>query len=162
MTYVKCYLEETNIELSLQKKLKIKYVTGGIIMTTPLAVTGIGLAADLTSRVKVIESELGKVKQLQLTMNDVTATVEEIAEAIEKMHESHLDLYTAMNIYMLQDQILIKLTEVENELTTFIQDLVLANSGWVTSTILSIPQLIKVANDATSTGISTNSSALMN
>ena len=50
-------------------------------MTTPLAVTGIGLAADLTSSVKVIESELDKVKQLELTMNDVTATVEEITEA---------------------------------------------------------------------------------
>ncbi len=81
-------------------------------------------------------------------MNDVTTTVTEITDALENLHESHIKFHTSMDIYMLLDQIFIKLTELQNEITTFIQYLALANSGQVTSTLLYVPQFIKIINDA--------------
>lgn len=53
-----------------------------------------------------------------------------------------------MDIYMLLDQTSNKLTVVQTGITAFIQDLVLANSGHVTSTLLPILLLIKIIADA--------------
>ncbi len=72
---------------------------------------------------------MDKIEQLVLQMNDVTSTVTELTEAFENLQESHMNLHNAMDIYMLLDQTFIKLTEMQTEMATFIQDLVLANSG---------------------------------
>ena len=173
MKLIKVQLDSTTVGTSLQSKMLVKYemvmkklenlkgnfvennsrtkraiVTGSIIVGALLAVTGVGLYADLSSKVKTLEKQIDKIEYLQLTLNDVTTTVTEITEALEDLHDRHVKLHTSMDIYMLLDQISIKLTELQSEIKIFIQDLVLANSGQVTSTLLSIPQFINILDDA--------------
>ena len=138
-------LKENFVKPEREKRAAI---TGGLVIGGLLAVTGLGMYAELSNRFHKIEKEMDKVEDLTLKLTDITITVAEITEAFDNLQDRHITLYSTMDIYMLLDQIFIKLTEMQAELATFIQDLVLANSGQVTSTLLTIPQLVKIIQDA--------------
>ncbi len=71
----------------------------------------------------------------------------DITDNLENLSVDCTKLQDSLEIYMLLDQIFLKITEMG--IATFIQDLVLANSGHVTSALLSIPQLIKTVSNGT-------------
>ncbi len=78
------------------------------------------------------------------TVDDIQATIIDISANLEQLSLNHSNLQESLDIFLLIDQMHLKLLEIHSDMETFIQDLVLANSGHVTSTLLSIPQLIKI------------------
>ncbi len=84
---------------------------------------------------------------MELIVNCITSTVRDVTEKLGKLIERQASLHISMDIPMLLDQILLKLTEVQTGITSFIQDLTLASSGHVSSTLLSIPEFILIIQD---------------
>ncbi len=112
-----------------------------------IGVTSIGLYADLKMKVNTLRGEVPKIENLDQSVKDIEITVMDITDNLENLSVDHAELQDSLEIYMLLDQIFLEITETG--IAAFIQDLVLANSGYVTSALLSIPQLIKIVGNGT-------------
>ncbi len=91
--------------------------------------------------------EFPKIENLEQSVKDMEITIMDITDNLENLSVDHAELQDSLEIYMLLNQIFLKITETG--IAAFIQDLVLANSGHVTSALLSIPQLIKIVSNGT-------------
>ncbi len=76
-------------------------------------------------------------------MDDMQNSIDDIADNLKKKNQ-HI-VRESLDIFMLLDQIYIKILELHSR-TELIQNLVLVNTGSVTSTLLPIPKLIKIIN----------------
>ena len=81
-------------------------------------------------------------------MENIQETIVEITENLENLSLTHSNLKDSLDIFLLIDQMYLKVIELHSSLETLIQDLVLANSGHITSTLLPITQLMKVIHTA--------------
>ncbi len=113
-----------------------------------LGVANIGLYTDLRSRVNKLEYLFSKAEQLQEATKDIQTSLLDIEEHLEKVKINTSIVRESLDIFMLLDQIYIKILELHSSTEQLIQDLVLANTGSVTSTLLPIPKLITIINTA--------------
>ncbi len=109
-----------------------------------LGITNIALYAELKSTVKTLQESLLKLNNLKENVDDIQATIINRSANLEQLSLNQ----ESMEIFLLIDQMHLKLLEIHSDMETFIQDLVLANSGHVSSTLLSILQLIKIIHAA--------------
>ena len=77
----------------------------------------------------------------RIVLNEITNVVEQISKDTLNVRES-------LNIFMLLDQLHIKTNELSHDIEQLIQDLVLANTGVVTSSLLPIRNIIQVITTA--------------
>ncbi len=113
-----------------------------------LGVANLGLYTDIRSRVNTLESSFTKIEQLQDTTEDIQNSIDDIADNLEKLSINTSIVRESLDIFMLLDQLYIKVLELHSSTGQLIQDLVLANTGSVTSTLLPIPKLIKIIHTA--------------
>ena len=78
----------------------------------------------------------------------IEESIDEMANLIEQLGIQTSIVRESLDIFMLLDQIYIKTMELHSGIEQLIQDLVLANSGSVTSTLLPIPRLIDIVTTA--------------
>ncbi len=98
--------------------------------------------------VNTLQESLPKLNSLKENVDDIQATTPDISTNLEQLSLNNSNLQESLDIFLLIDQMHLKLLEIHSDMETFIQDLVLANSGHVTSTLLSIPQLRKIIHTA--------------
>ncbi len=113
-----------------------------------LGITNIALYTEMKSAVNTLQESLPRLNNLKENVDDIQVTITDISANLEKLNLNHSNLKESLDIFLLIDKIHLKLLEIHSDIETFIQDLVLANSGHVTSTLLSIPQLIKIIHTA--------------
>ena len=113
-----------------------------------LGTVNLGLYADLRSSVHNLESSVSKIDTLQEETEDIQETIDDIIENIQILNKDNNNVRESLELFMILDQLHIKVSELDKSLEQFIQDLVLANSGQVTSTLFSLPQLLNVTHQA--------------
>ncbi len=113
-----------------------------------LGVANIGLHAHLHHRVDTLEYSFTKIDELQTATEDIQESIVDTAHILEQININTSIVRESLNIFMLQDQIYIKTIELHSGIEQLIQDLVLANTCSVTSTLLLITRLIKFINTA--------------
>ena len=136
------FLEEEN------RTKRAAPVIAAVGLGAMIGVTSIGFYTHLSGKVNTLMEEVPKIESLEESVKDIEETIGDITDNIEKLSVDHVNLEQSMDIYMMLDQVFLKLNEIQTGLATFIQDLVLANAGHVTSTLLSIPQLVKIVDNA--------------
>ena len=113
-----------------------------------LGVANLGLHADLRHSVNTIEHSLGKLDVLQDATDDIQDSLNDVTDIVEQISKDTLNVRESLNIFMLLDQLHIKTNELSHNIEQLIQDLVLANTGSVTSSLLPIRNLIQVITTA--------------
>ncbi len=138
---------ETNfLQIPRQKRGVTIVVAVGTLVG--LATTNISLYAALRTTVKTIQESLPKLDVFHVNVDSMQESTTERADSFEELSTNHSKQQDSLDIFLLLDQMYLKVLEVNSETETFIQDLVLANSGHVTSTLLPIHQLIKIIHTA--------------
>ncbi len=99
-------------------------------------------------RVNTLEYSFTKMDELQTATEDIQESIVDIAHILEQISINTSIVRESLDIFMLLDQIYIKTIELHSEIEQLTQDLVLANTGSVTSTLLPITRLIKIINTA--------------
>ena len=115
-----------------------------------LGTANLGLHANLHHRVNTLEYSFTKIDELQIVTEDIQESIDDIAHIMEQISINTSIVRESLDIFMLLDQIYVKAIELHSGIEQLIQDLVLANTGSVTSTLLPIPRLIKIINTAKS------------
>ncbi len=123
-------------------------IVAAIGICAGLGVANLGLCTDLRSRVYTLKYSFSKVEQLQETTEDIQTSLLNIEEDLEKVKINTSIVRESLDISMLLDQIYIKIIKLHSSTEQLIQDLVLASTGSVTSTLLPIPKLVKIINTA--------------
>ncbi len=100
-------------------------------------------------KVNKLLEKVPKIENLERSVKVIEITIMGITDNLEKLSVDHAKLQDSLEIFMFLDQIFLKITEIQTGIATFVQDLVLAKSSHVTSTLLSIPQLMKTVDNAT-------------
>jgi len=113
-------------------------------MLAGLGTANLGLYADIRNRVNTLEYSYTKVEQLQDTTDDIQESIDDIAHNLEQVSINTSIVRESLDILKLLDLIYIKVLELHSSTEQLIQDLVLANTGSVTSTLLPIPRLLKI------------------
>ncbi len=113
-----------------------------------LGVANLGLHADLRHSVNIVERSLGKLDVLQDATDDIQNSLNDVTNIVEQISTDTLNVRESLNIFMLLDQLHIKTNELCHDIEQLIQDLVLANTGSVTSSLLPIRNLIQVITTA--------------
>ncbi len=133
----------------LQSKAKRAIGTAIVVGTlVGISVTGIGLHVNLRSRVNNIENSVSRIDTLKEETEDIQLTLDEMITNIEQIGMNNSNVKEFLEIFMVLDQLYININEIDNEMEQLIQDLVTANAGHVTSTLFSIPQLLKITQQA--------------
>ncbi|RUM30758.1 MAG: hypothetical protein DSY42_03920 [Aquifex sp.] len=115
-----------------------------------LGTANLGLHANLHHRVNTLEYSFTKIDELQIVTEDIQESIDDIAHIMEQISINTSIVRESLDIFMLLDQIYVKAIELHSGIEQLIQDLVLANTGSVTSALLPIPRLIKIINTAKS------------
>ncbi len=68
--------------------------------------------------------------------------------SIEQLSIENSNVKESLEIFMVLDQLHVKINELNTEMEQFIQDLVLANAGHATSTLFPISQLLNITQQA--------------
>lgn len=68
--------------------------------------------------------------------------------SIESLSTENSNVKESLEIFMVLDQLHIKINELNAEMEQLIQDLVMANAGHVTYTLFSISQLLNITQQA--------------
>ena len=102
----------------------------------------------LCSRVNNIENSVARVDTLQEETEDIQLTFDEMITNIEQISINNSNVKEFLEIFIALDQLYIKINEVDAEMEQPIQDLVMANTGHVTSTLFSISQLLNITQQA--------------
>ncbi len=90
------------------------------------------------SRIDTLTEE---VEEIQLTIDNLITNIQHLSVETSNVKES-------LDIFMVLDQLHIKINELNTEMEQLIQDLVLANAGHVTSTLFPITQLLNITQGA--------------
>ncbi len=94
-----------------------------------------------------LEYSFTKIDELQTATEDIQESIVDIAHILEQISINTYIITESLDIFMLLDQIYINTIELHSGIEQLIQDLVLANTGSVTSTLL-ITRLFKIINTA--------------
>ncbi len=113
-----------------------------------LGVTNIALHTDLRSRVNTLQNQMSRLDTLQEETADIQLTIDELITSMEQLSLENSHLKESLELFILLDQLHVKINELNAEMEQLIQDLVMANAGHVTSTLLSIPQLLNITLQA--------------
>ena len=105
-----------------------------------LGIANLGLHADLRNNVNTLHQSMSKLDVLEDAIEDIQ---ESINDPMDKVECVGSEISNVKDIFMLLDQLHVKTIELNNEMEYLIQDLVLANTGSVTSTLLLIIKLIQ-------------------
>ena len=132
------FLQEVNRE----KRAVVTMAAIGVL--AGLGVANLGLHADLRHSVNILENSLGQLDVLQDTTEDIQNSLLDITKSVEQLSSHTANVRESLNIFMLLDQLHIKINELSQYTEQLIQDLVLANIGSVTSTLLPIRNLIEI------------------
>ncbi len=106
-------------------------------------VAKIGLYADRSS-VNNLQNSMSRIDTLQEETEDTQLTIDEMINSIEQLNIENTNVEESLEIFMVLDQLHVKINELNAEMEQLIQDLVLANAGHVTSTLFSISQLLNI------------------
>ncbi len=109
-------------------------------------VANIGFSAHLHHRVNTLECSFTKIDELQTATEDIQESIVDIAHILEQISINTSIGRESLDIFMLLDQIYIKTIELHSGIEQLIQDLVSANTGSVTLTLLPITRLMKIIN----------------
>ena len=134
-------LENNFLKTRSKRGVAIVAVIGAL---AGLGVINMGLYANLQYQVNTLEYSITKIDELQVAQEDLQESIDEMANLIEQLGIQTSIVRESLDIFMLLDQIYIKTMELHSGIEQLIQDLVLANSGSVTSTLLLIPRLIDI------------------
>ncbi len=107
-----------------------------------LGVTNIGLYADLRSSVNNLQNSMSIIDGLQEETEEIQLNIDEMNNSRERLSTGNSNVKESLEIFMVLDQLHVKINELNTEMEQLIQDLVMANTGHVTSTLFSIPQLL--------------------
>ena len=105
---------------------------------------------DLRNNVNTLQQSLSKLDVLEDAIQDIQESINDLMDKKEYLGSEISNVRASLNIFMLLDQLHVKTIELNNEIKEFIQDLVIANTGSVTSTLLSITKLIQIIETAKS------------
>ena len=138
-------VENNFLQSKAKRGLGIAVAVGTLV---GLGTTGIGLYADLYSRVNNIENSVSRIDTLQEETEDIQVTINDMINNIEQINIDNSNVRDSLEIFMALDQLYIKINEVDTGMEQLIQDLVMANAGHVTSTLFSITQLLNITQQA--------------
>ncbi len=91
---------------------------------------------------------MSRIDALQEETEDIQLTIDEMINSIEHLDIENSNVRESLEIFMVLDQLHVKINELNAEMEQLIQDLVMANAGHVTSTLFSIPQLLNITQQA--------------
>lgn len=138
------FLQEQN----LNREKRAVAMVAAIGALAGLGVANLGLHVDLRRSVNTMEHSLGKLDTLEVTTKDIQDYLTDVTDSIEQLSADSMLVRESLNLFMLLDQLHIKTNELSHDLAELIQDLVLANTGSVSSTLLPISNLIQIINTA--------------
>ena len=87
---------------------------------------------------------------LEDDIEDMKQSIDGLMDRLPYLSNEISIVRASLDIVLLLDQLHVKTVELNNEIEQFIQDLVLANTGSVTSTLLPITKLIQIIETAKS------------
>ncbi len=91
---------------------------------------------------------MSRIDVLQEETEDIQLTIDEMINSIESLSTENSNVKESLEIFMVLDQLHIKINELNAEMEQLIQDLVMANAGHVTYTLFSISQLLNITQQA--------------
>ncbi len=149
----KVLLMQEKVKDLVNNFLNTRNKRGIAIIATIGALAGLGadsfrLHSHLHHRVNTLEYSFTKIDQLQTATEDIQESIVDTAHILEQISINTSIVRESLDIFMLLDQIYIKTIELYPGIEQLIQDLVLASTGSVTSTLLPITRLIKIINTA--------------
>ncbi len=113
-----------------------------------VGVTNIGLYADIRSSVHNVQILMSRINDLQEETEEIQLNIDEATNGIEHLCIENSNVTESLEIFMVLDQLHVKVNELNTEMEHLIQDLVMANAGHVTSTLFSISQLLNITQQA--------------
>ena len=113
-----------------------------------LAVTNLGLHMDIRSQVNTLQFDMTRLDTLQEVTKELHDGLNNIIDNVEQISKDINQIGMSLNVYMLLDSLQLKTSELEMGIQQLVQDLVLANIGSVTSTLLPIHELIHITETA--------------
>ena len=87
---------------------------------------------------------------LEDDIEDMKQSIDGLMDRLPYLSNEISIVRASLDIVLLLDQLHVKTVELNNEIEQFIQDLVLANTGSVTSTLLPITKFIQIIKTAKS------------
>ena len=142
---------ESNFKQTSSKETRNKRAAPMVLAIAGIAglgLTNMGFHVNMYSRMNTLERAYDKIEQLFDTTEDITDSVNDIIENLEQIDNKTTIVRVTLDTFMLLDQIYIKVYELHSNVEQLIQDLVLANTGSVTSTLLSITKLMNIVTTA--------------
>ncbi len=91
---------------------------------------------------------MSRIDALTEETEAVQLTIDELINSIEHLSVENSNVKESLDIFMVLDQLHVKVNELNAEMEQLIQDLVLANAGHVTSTLFPISQLLNITQRA--------------
>lgn len=113
-----------------------------------LGVTNLGLYADMRINVNNLQKSLSRVDTLQEETEEIKMAIDDITIGLETLNKENSFVRDSLALFLILDNLHHKLNELDDDLQQLISDLVMANSGLVTSTLLSVHQLINITMQA--------------
>ncbi len=113
-----------------------------------LGVTNIGLFMDLRSSVNTLQNQMSRLDTLQEQTDEIQLTIDDLITNMENFSLETSHVKESLELFIILDQLHVRINELNAEMEQLIQDLVMANAGHVTSTLFSIPQLLNITLQA--------------
>ena len=113
-----------------------------------LGIANLGLQADLRNNVDTLQQSMSKLDVLEDAIEDIQGNMNYLMDEIEYLGSEISNVRASLDIFMFLDQLHVKTIKLNNEIEQFIQDLLLANTGSVTFTLLPLTILIQIIETA--------------
>ncbi len=91
---------------------------------------------------------MSRIDDLQEETEEIQLKIDEMIISIEHLSIENSNVKESLEIFMVLDQLHVKINELNTEMEQLIQDLVMANAAHVTFTLFSMPQLLNITLQA--------------
>ena len=113
-----------------------------------LSIANAAWSTQLHYRTNTLEYSFERIDELQMSTDELKDSIVSIEDALMTLDNNTNYVRDTLEVFLLLDQLYIKTVEIKRGIEQLIQDLVLANTGVVTSTLLPITKLIHIINTA--------------
>ncbi len=123
-------VENNFLHSKSKRRLGMAIAIGSLV---GLGVTNIGLYADLHSSVNNLQNSMSRIDVLQEETEEIQLNIDEMISSIDYLSIENYNVKESLEIFMVLDQLHVKIYDLNTEMEQLIQDLAMANTGYIHS-----------------------------